>query len=176
MPTVTEILNTMDYGPAPESNAHVVAWLAEHQTGFGHFINGEFQASSDDASFDVMNPATGEKLASVAQGSAADVDAAVSAARQAFGPWSKLSGHARAKYLYAIARLVQKRERFLAVLETMDNGKCIRESRDIDVPLVARHFYHHANVWSGTLEGRAVCLDWRVLRGGGLCLQWTRCG
>ncbi len=83
-------------------------------------------------------------LGKVAHGSAAEVDAAVAAARNAFQAWSKLPGHARAKYLYAIARLIQKRERFLAVLETMDNGKTIRESRDIDIPLVARHFYHHA--------------------------------
>ena len=142
MPSVTEILDTMDYGPAPEGNAHVLDWLKRHEQGFGHFINGGFTKPRQ--LFDVANPATGMTLARVPQGSPADVDAAVKAARKAFGPWSKLTGHARARYLYAIARTVQKRERFLSVLETMDNGKPIRESRDIDIPLVARHFYHHA--------------------------------
>ena len=142
MPSVTEILDTMDYGPAPEANAHVLDWLKVHEQGFGHFINGSFTKPSK--LFDVANPANGQTIARVSVGSAADVDAAVKAARKAFGPWSKLSGHQRAKHLYAIARTIQKRERFLSVLETMDNGKPIRESRDIDIPLVARHFYHHA--------------------------------
>lgn len=143
MPSVTEILDTMDYGTAPEGNGHVVDWLKAHAAGFGHFINGAFTRPSA-KSFDVMNPATGSRLARVSQGTTADVDAAVKAARKAFRSWSKLSGHQRALHLYAIARLIQKRERFLSVLETMDNGKPIRESRDIDIPLVARHFYHHA--------------------------------
>jgi aldehyde dehydrogenase (NAD+) len=142
MPSITDILDTMDYGPAPEGNGHVLDWLAAHADGFSHFIGGAFTKGV--AFFDVSNPATGEKLARVAQGSAADVDSAVKAARKAYGPWSKLSGHQRARHLYAIARIIQKRERFLSVLETMDNGKPIRESRDIDIPLVARHFYHHA--------------------------------
>jgi aldehyde dehydrogenase (NAD+) len=149
MPSVKEILDTMDYGPAPEANGHITAWLKEHETGFGHFINGAFTPGTG-GTFDVQNPATGERLARVAQGNAADVDAAVKAARKAFGPWSKRPGHERARYLYALARLVQKRERFLSVLETMDNGKPIRETRDIDVPLVARHFYHHAG-WAEML-------------------------
>ena len=142
MPSVTDILDTMDYGTAPESNAHAVEWLKAHAKGFGHFINGTF--TKQGKCFDVANPANGQTLARVSQGTAADVDAAVKAARKAFGSWSKLSGHERAKHLYAIARIIQKRERFLSVLETMDNGKPIRESRDIDIPLVARHFYHHA--------------------------------
>jgi aldehyde dehydrogenase (NAD+) len=142
MPSITDILDTMDYGPAPEANGHVLDWLKAHAQGFGHFINGSFAKGAKH--FDVSNPANGQLLARVAQGSSADVDAAVKAARKAFGPWSKLSGHDRAKHLYAIARIIQKRERFLSVLETMDNGKPIRESRDIDIPLVARHFYHHA--------------------------------
>ena len=142
MPSVTEILDSMDYGPAPEANTHVLDWLKIHAGGFGHFINGAFVAGA--GHFAVSNPANGEVLARVAQGTSADVDKAVKAARKAFGPWSRLEGHQRAKHLYAIARIIQKRERFLAVLETMDNGKPIRESRDIDIPLVARHFYHHA--------------------------------
>ncbi len=149
MANVSDILDSMDYGPAPESNSIVGAWLKEHEKGFGHFIGGEFTKAA--SHFSVMNPAHGTQLARVAQGSAADVDKAVKAARKAFGPWSKLSGHERAKHLYAIARMVQKRERFLSVLETMDNGKPIRESRDIDIPLVARHFYHHAG-WAECLQ------------------------
>ena len=150
MPSVKEILDTMEYGPAPEANSHITDWLKAHEKGFGHFINGSFVAPKDGAYFDVSNPANGAKLARVAQGSAADVDAAVKAARKAYSSWSKLSGHARALHLYAIARLIQKRERFLSVLETMDNGKPIRESRDIDIPLVARHFYYHAG-WAEVL-------------------------
>ena len=144
MPSVKDILDSMDYGTAPEGNAQVLEWLKAHEKGFGHFINGAFVKPSDGKRFAVSNPATGAILAQVAQGSNKDVDAAVKAARKAFGPWSKLSGHQRARHLYALARLIQKRERFLAVLETMDNGKPIRETRDIDIPLVSRHFYHHA--------------------------------
>jgi aldehyde dehydrogenase (NAD+) len=144
MPTIKHVLETMDYGPSPEANTHISAWLEQHVSGFNHFIGGAFVPASDTAQFDVTNPATDQLLGRVAQGSEADVNAAVKAARKAYAGWSKLSGHARAKHMYAIARLIQKRERFLSVLETMDNGKPIRESRDIDIPLVARHFYHHA--------------------------------
>ncbi len=147
MPTVSEILETMDYGPAPEATGEVMAWLKARGT-FGHYIDGAFTKPSK--SFVSANPATGEVLAKVAQGAAADVAAAVKAARAALPGWSGLPGHERAKWLYALARHVQKRERFLAVLETLDNGKPIRESRDIDVPLVARHFYHHAG-WAEML-------------------------
>ncbi|WP_413850116.1 aldehyde dehydrogenase family protein [Albidovulum sp.] len=148
MPSVSEILETMDYGPAPEAAGEVTAWL-KARGGFGHFIDGGFTRAAQ--SFATVNPATGEVLAEVAQGSAADIALAVKAARAALPRWSRLAGHERAKWLYALARHVQKRERFLAVLETLDNGKPIRESRDIDVPLVARHFYHHAG-WAELLE------------------------
>jgi len=148
MPKVTDILATMDYGPSPEANGEVVKWL-KARGAFGHYINGTFTEPAK--TFDVKNPATGELLTKVAQGSAADVGAAVKAARAALPGWSRLAGHERAKWLYALARTVQKRERFLAVLETMDNGKPIRETRDIDVPLVARHFYHHAG-WAEMLD------------------------
>ena len=150
MPSVTDVLDTMDYGPSPESNTHVKDWLKLHDKGFGHFINGQFQSSAG-GRLDVFNPADGDKLATVANGSAKDVDAAVAAARKAFKSWSKLSGFERSKHLYALARHIQKRERFLSVLESMDNGKTIRESRDIDIPLVARHFYHHAG-WAQLLH------------------------
>jgi aldehyde dehydrogenase (NAD+) len=150
MATVTEILETMDYGTAPESPAVVKEWLARHASGFGHYIDGGFVKSAGRTFIDVENPSDGSVLARVPQGMAADVDQAVKAARKAHASWSKLSGHQRAKHLYALARHIQKRERFFAVLETLDNGKTIRESRDIDVPLVARHFYHHAG-WAQVL-------------------------
>lgn len=143
MPSIKDIMQTMEYGPAPESNSEVKAWLEAHASGLGHYINGAFTAAEGEL-IEVVNPATEEVIAHVARGSSADVDAAIAAARAAFPAWSALAGHERAKYLYAIARHIQKRERFFSVLETMDNGKTIRETRDIDIPLVARHFYHHA--------------------------------
>jgi aldehyde dehydrogenase (NAD+) len=149
MALIKDILRTMDYGPSPESSEHVTAWLDRHKGGFGLLINGRF--TKPGALFDVFNPATGERIARVTQGSPTDVDGAVAAARKAQPKWAALSGHERAKHLYALARHVQKRERFLSVLETMDNGKPIRESRDIDIPLVARHFYHHAG-WASLIE------------------------
>ncbi len=150
MAAITDILRTMEYGPSPESDEHVRAWLASHRGGFGHFLAGRFAAPG--ALFDVNNPATGERIAGVTQGTAADVDVAIASARKALPKWSGLSGDARARHLYALARHVQKRERFLAVLESVDNGKPIRESRDIDIPLVARHFYHHAG-WASLIAG-----------------------
>ncbi len=147
MPNITQILQTMDYGVAPEANDAVIAWLDQHQRRFGHYIGGQFvdaTATGVASHFDTVAPASGDTLAAVAQGTAHDVDRAVKAARGAFPSWSALPGNARARYLYAIARLLQKRERFFSVLESMDNGKSIRESRDIDVPLAVRHFYHHA--------------------------------
>lgn len=143
-PTVREIFDNMAYGPAPESNAEVLAWLGRHKTRFGHWIDGAFTAPGE--VFETRNPATGVVLAEVTQGTAADIDRAVAAARRAQVKWARTPGHARAKVLYALARLVQKHARLLAVLETMDNGKPIREARDIDVPLVARHFYYHAGL------------------------------
>jgi aldehyde dehydrogenase (NAD+) len=142
--TIRDIFQTMDYGPAPESSAEAQAWLSGHGHRFGHWIDGAFTAPGE--TFDTRNPATGKVLAAVTQGSPADLDAAVAAARRAQPKWARLPGHARAKMLYALARLVQKHSRLLAVLETMDNGKPIRESRDIDVPLVARHFTYHAGL------------------------------
>ena len=147
MPTVNDILDSMDYGPAPEAAGEVTAWLTERAP-FGHFIDGSFTTPAD--TFATDNPATGEALAQVSQGSAQDVAMAVKAARKAAPKWAGLAGHERAKYLYAIARHMQKRARFLAVLEVLDNGKPIRETRDIDVPLAIRHFYHHAG-WAELL-------------------------
>ncbi len=149
--SIAEKFVTMEYGPAPEDPKEAMAWLDRHERRFQHFIGGKWQAPAAGQYFDTVDPSNGEKLASIAQGSAADVDAAVKAARAASSAWRSLTPHARARYLYALARLVQKHSRLLAVLETMDNGKPIRESRDIDIPLVARHFYYHAG-WAQLLE------------------------
>src|SRR5881409_3010034 len=149
--SIAEKFVTMEYGPAPEDPKEALTWLDRHERRFGHFINGTLQPPAEDSYFETADPSTGERLASVAQGSAKDIDAAVRAARTALPTWQALTPHARARYLYALARTVQKHSRRLAVLETMDNGKPIRESRDIDIPLVARHFYHHAG-WAQLLE------------------------
>ena len=151
MTAVTEILRTMDYGVAPEANDQVLAWLEKHEGRFLHFIGGKFVAPHEGEYFPVLNPARGNRLAECAEGTKKDVDKAVAAARKAFKSWSKLSGDQRARHLYAIARNLNKRERFFSVLETMDNGKPIRESRDIDIPLVIRHFYHHAG-WAALID------------------------
>ncbi|MEP3632928.1 MAG: aldehyde dehydrogenase family protein [Shimia thalassica] len=142
--TVKDIYDTMEYGPAPESAADALAWIVDQGAKFGHFIDGSFTSPTSD--FESHNPANGETLATLSQATLDNVQAAVSAARKAQGKWEKLGGHGRAKYLYALARLIQKHARLFAVLETLDNGKPIRESRDIDVPLVHRHFYYHAGM------------------------------
>jgi aldehyde dehydrogenase (NAD+) len=149
MNKIAEIFQSLDYGPAPESPEPALAWLAAHGNKFGHFINGKW--TKPGKTFASDNPSTGKKLADITDGTAGDVDKAVKAARAAFPGWSALSGYERGKHLYAIARLVQKHSRLFSVLESMDNGKPIRESRDIDIPLVARHFYHHAG-WAQHLE------------------------
>src|ERR1700689_554518 len=158
--SIVEKFASMEYGPAPEDPREVMAWLDGHRRRFGHFIHGGWQQPGKGQYFETADPSTGEALAQVAQGSLEDVNMAVQAARSALGPWQALSPHARARYLYAIARQVQKHSRRLAVLETLDNGKTIRESRDIDIPLVARHFYYHAG-WAQLLEqefpGYAPC-------------------
>ncbi len=134
----------MDYGPAPESASAAQAWLESHNRRFGLFINGEFTSPNSEQYFASRAPATDEHLSDIAQANQVDVDAAVAAARQAQPAWEGLGGPKRARYLYALARLVQKHSRLFSVLESIDNGKPIRESRDIDIPLVARHFYYHA--------------------------------
>ena len=158
--SVAEKFRSMDYGAAPEDPANSLKWLDQHQRRFGHYIGGRWKAPAQGRYFKTSDPSTGEKIADVAQGSAADVNAAVKAARAALPRWQALTPHARARFLYALARGVQKHSRRLAVLETLDNGKPIRESRDIDIPLVARHFYYHAG-WAQLVErefpGHAAC-------------------
>ena len=137
----------LDYAPAPESTA--VVHLADE---YGLFIGGEFVAPRSGRTFDTINPATEERLATVSEGNADDVDLAVASAREAFEEhWRDTPGTVRARYLYRIARQLQERSREFAVLETMDGGKPIRESRDVDLPLVAAHFFHHAG-WADKLE------------------------
>lgn len=150
MSSVAQILKTMEYGPAPESDSAAQGWLDKHGRSFGLFVNGEW-VKGGGKPFDSISPSSGKKLATLAEATAADVDAAVKAARAAQAGWAKKGGAGRARYLYALARLVQKHSRLFAVLETLDNGKPIRETRDIDVPLVARHFYHHAG-WAQLLD------------------------
>ena len=149
--SVAEKFRSMDYGAAPEDPLNTLAWLDGFGRRFGHFIAGKWLAPAQGRYFETTDPSTGEKIAEVAEGSAADVNAAVRAARAALPRWQALSAHQRARFLYALARQVQKHSRRLAVLETLDNGKPIRESRDIDIPLVARHVYYHAG-WSQLLE------------------------
>jgi aldehyde dehydrogenase (NAD+) len=150
MSTVRDIFDSMEYGPAPEAPDLTLRWLKKHQQRFHPFIDGNFLDVPDAQMFESINPCNGEPIATLTQCGQAEVDAAVKAASAAFPKWSGLTGHGRARYLYAIARQIQKHSRLFAVLETLDNGKPIRESRDIDIPLVARHFYHHAG-WAQLL-------------------------
>jgi aldehyde dehydrogenase (NAD+) len=151
MTSIRDAFETMAWGPAPESPASAEAWLARHAGGFGHYLGGAWMEPFGGERFPTINPATGAELARVAQGSKEDVDAAVGAARAAQPAWRTLGGHGRARWLYALAREVQRNSRLFAVVESLDNGKPIRESRDIDIPLVARHFYHHAG-WAELME------------------------
>ncbi len=151
MSKILDIFKSMDYGPAPESAEAVNAWLDEHGRKFGLFINNEWVTPKDTKTYPSLDPSNGELLAETVQAGQAEVDTAVAAARAAFESWSKTPGVVRARYMYAIARNLQKHARLLAVLESMDNGKPIRESRDIDVPLMARHFYYYAG-WAQLME------------------------
>lgn len=139
-----DIYDSMEYGPALEAAAPAQAWLDAHNRSFGHFVNGNWLKPDGRKTYATKNPATGATLATTLQGEDEDVEAAVDAAKKAFETWSKLPCHVRARHLYSIARTVQKHQRLLSVLESLDNGKPIRESRDCDLPLVVRHFYHHA--------------------------------
>ena len=141
---IKEIYNTMEYGPAPESATTAMDWIKDHNAKFQLFIGGKWEAPLSKKYFETENPANRDQLAEVADAGSKDVDNAVKAAKKALPVWVGLGSHRRAKYLYAIARQVQKHSRLFAVLESLDNGKTIRETRDIDIPLVARHFYHHA--------------------------------
>ena len=144
MDKVIKNFQNISYGPAPEDSKEVNSWIKNLKNPNNHFINGKFVKSSSSKKLNIINPSTNKKIATLSVASKKDVNAAVSAAKKAHVKWSKLSSFDRSKYLYALARLIQKNSRFISVLETIDNGKPIRETRDIDIPLVSRHFYYHA--------------------------------
>lgn len=168
MPTIKEILNTMDYGPAPESTKEALAWLDQHGRRFGLFIDNAWSDAGE--TFATNNPADGAELAQVTQATDDDVERAVAAARRAQPGWVALGGHGRAKVMYALSRLLQKHARLFAVLETLDNGKTIRETRDADLPLAARHFYHHAG-WA-QLQSEEFA-DYRAVGVVGQIVPWN---
>jgi aldehyde dehydrogenase (NAD+) len=158
----------MDYGPAPESTKEANAWLDQHGRRFGLFIDGAWTEAA--TTFATNNPADASELAQVTQATADDVERAVQAARRAQPGWVALGGHGRAKIMYALARLLQKHSRLFAVLETLDNGKTIRETRDADLPLAARHFYHHAG-WA-QLQSEEFA-DYRAVGVVGQIVPWN---
>ena len=139
------------YGPAPEDSKDVLKWIKNLSNPNQNFINGEWHKSFSKKTLRTINPANNKKLFDLSVSSKRDVDRAVKAAKKSFVKWSKIKPFERSKYLYALARLIQKHSRFLSVLESIDNGKPIRETRDIDIPLVARHFYYHAG-WTKDLS------------------------
>ena len=157
-----------EYAPAPESR-EIVTIRPE----YGLFVNGEFVPPASGESFTTLNPASEEPLARVAQAGAADVDRAVASARKAFeATWGRLPGQERAKYLYRIARVIQERAREFAVLESLDNGKPIKESRDVDVPLAAAHFFYHAG-WADKLGYAGFGADPRPIGVAGQVIPWN---
>ncbi|RXS65772.1 aldehyde dehydrogenase family protein [Streptomyces sp. TM32] len=158
---------TFDYAPAPESRA-----VVDIAPSYGLFVDGEFVPAHDGKVFKTVSPSSEEVLSEVAQASAEDVDRAVKAARKAFEKWSALPGAERAKYLFRIARLVQERSRELAVLESLDNGKPIRESRDADLPLVAAHFFYYAG-WADKLDHAGYGPNPRPLGVAGQVIPWN---
>ena len=143
--------DAMDYGPAPESRSEANKWLAGRDFSASLFIDGEWKKPAGKKTFETRDPASNKLLATLGEAGADDIDAAVSAARKALPKWQALSGYQRARHLYAIGRAMQRHARLFAVLESLDNGKPIRESRDIDVPLAIRHFIHHAG-WAQALD------------------------
>ena len=142
MTQVREAFLRPAYGPAPESDRLAMDWLQGGERTFGHYIGGRWTQAGE--LHPTRCPADGRLLATFAWGGSSEVDAAVAAAGEALGPWREIGGHARARHLYRLARQIQKRSRLFAVVEALDNGKTIREARDLDIPLAARHFHHHA--------------------------------
>ncbi len=168
--SVAENFASMDYAPAPESRAKADKWLESHGGQLGLYINGEWIKPEDSGKLASYAPSTGEKLIDITVASQENVDLAIASARKAQAKWVALGGHGRARYLYALARLVQKHSRVLAVLESLDNGKPIRESRDLDIPLVARHFYHHAG-WAQLIDDEYA--DYEALGVAGQVIPWN---
>ncbi|GLW29548.1 aldehyde dehydrogenase family protein [Actinoplanes regularis] len=156
-----------EYAPAPESRS-----VVDIADSYGLFIDGDFESPKDGSVFKTVNPATEEVLAEVASAGTEDVDRAVAAARRAFTGWSALPGAERAKYLFRIARIIQERSRELAVLESLDNGKPIKESRDVDLPLVAAHFFYYAG-WADKLAYAGFGPDPRPIGVAGQVIPWN---
>ena len=142
--TLSQDFEQLNYSQALESDSEARAWLQENNHRFGHYVNGAFISQADAELIDVYNPATEERLVQIEVATSEQIDMAIASARAAQPSWQALGGLGRAKVLYALARNLQKHARLAAVLETLDNGKPIRESRDADIPLAIRHFYHHA--------------------------------
>jgi len=134
----------VEYGLAPEDSKEVMEWIKKISSPNKNYIDGKWIKSSSSKNIQAINPANKKKLFKLAVSSKKDINLAVTSASKAYKKWSNITPYERSKYLYALARLIQKHSRFLAVLESIDNGKPIRETRDIDIPLVARHFYYHA--------------------------------
>jgi len=167
---VARIFQKLEYGPAPEAPNIAHEWLECHGRKFGHFINGKWIQPEDRKTLESKSPANGEVLATTIQGTKDDLDTAVSAARTAYESWSNLPGHVRARHMYSIARHVQKHMRLISVVESLDNGKPIRETRDYDIPIVARHLYHHAG-WANLME--AEMSGWTSIGVVGAIVPWN---
>lgn len=168
---IVQLFKSMSYGPAPESADIADKWLDKHNRNFGHFVNGEwYHPEGERKTYTTKAPADGRVLTDTIQGTQEDVDYAVECANEAQVKWAALSPHQRAKYLYAIARTVQKHHRLIAVIESLDNGKSIRETRDIDIPLVARHFYHHAG-WAQLMPQEMK--NWKPVGVIGAIVPWN---
>ena len=161
------VSSVFEYAPAPESRA-----IADIAPSYGLFIDGEFVEAADGKVFKTVSPSTEEVLSEIAQAGSEDVDRAVKAARRAFEKWSALPGAQRAKYLFRIARIIQERSRELAVLETLDNGKPIKETRDADLPLVAAHFFYYAG-WADKLDHAGYGANPRPLGVAGQVVPWN---
>lgn len=157
----SSLLEKLEYGPAPEADAAANAWIQQHRGKFGLFINNQFVHPEGRDYSETKNPARDTVLAQIIEGHPVDdVNLAVAAAKAAFPAWSGLPGYERAKYLYAIARQMQKHKRLLSVVESLDNGKSFRETRDADVPLCIRHFYYHAG-WAQLMDTELK--DWKAI-------------
>ncbi|MFF4932347.1 aldehyde dehydrogenase family protein [Streptomyces griseofuscus] len=167
MAPVSASASAFEYAPAPESRS-----VVDIASSYGLFIDGEFTDATGGKVFKTVSPSTEEVLSEVAEASEEDVDRAVKAARKAFEKWSALPGAERAKYLFRIARIIQERSRELAVLETLDNGKPIKETRDADLPLVAAHFFYYAG-WADKLDHAGFGADPRPLGVAGQVIPWN---
>eukprot|EP00057_Strongylocentrotus_purpuratus_P035130 XP_797815.1 PREDICTED: aldehyde dehydrogenase family 16 member A1 [Strongylocentrotus purpuratus] len=168
--SVESIFESMEYGPNPEAPSSAQAWLESHDRKLGHFINNKWVRPENRKTYTTRGPAAGEPLATTVQGEEEDVELAVSSAEKAYESWSKLPCHVRARHIYSIARHVQKHHRLIAVVEALDNGKPIRETRDADIPIVIRHLYHHAG-WAELMDTEMA--NWKPVGVVGAIVPWN---